>query len=150
VLSFGLVFFRCLPLPRKFFCQRPCTVPYSRIFQWERFLLNFLTKRNSNSLKQNKGLFTFTLERYPYMKKFFLVISVFLFRCLCRDIRKNKRFLVGNTKITFQTIKANFVYEVLRSIRRILLLEIAVKAKMLTFVLTTEKRILHFFIKTIL
>jgi len=44
---------------------------------------------------------------------------------------------MSTRKLTFQTIKANFVYEV----RRILLLETAVKAKMLTLVFPTEKRL---------
>jgi len=47
-----------------------------------------------------------------------------------------RRFLFGNTKINIFTNKANFVYEVLQNytnLRRILLLETAVKAKLNTF-----------------
>jgi len=42
--------------------------------------------------------------------------------------------------LTFHPIKVNFIYEIIRRYLRILFLEPAVKAKMLMFVLPTEKR----------
>jgi len=48
---------------------------------------------------------------------------------------------LATQKLTFQPIKANFAYEVLRNYPKIyeLFLEPAIKTKMLTFVLPTEK-----------
>jgi len=49
--------------------------------------------------------------------------------------------------LRFQPIKANFVYEVLQNyLKQILFLEPAVTAKMLTFVLATEKRLVRYLV----
>jgi len=57
-------------------------------------------------------------------------------------------FQLAKQILTFQPIKANFVYEVLRNypkINEFLFLEPAVKPKVLTFALQTEKRLVVLF-----
>jgi len=79
-------------------------------------------------------------RKIPLHQQNFLVVSVLSNLPWCREIWKNvqnkttKRFSVGNTNINISTNQGNFVYKVLRK------LEPAVKAKILTFVLPTEKR----------
>jgi len=57
----------------------------------------------SISLKQNKELSSFTLERYPYIKKFgdfdFFWFAVVVDYLKSVQDETTKRFLVGNTKI---------------------------------------------------
>jgi len=76
-------------------------------------------------IKEGQGEFQIYFRKIPLHQQNFLVVSVLSNSLGCRGIWKNvqnettKLFSVGNTTINIQSIKANFVYEVLRNYPKI-------------------------------